>query len=209
MLHGNALVDFEPAASQAGRRSGTHTKGSLTETTNTCPAVLRLGWFMYDGTCLLEHVPVKAPGTPTMYPLDALNSSARLTVLPGEFSKSSRLGTSSPTLTETRVVAWKLRAAPKGRWVRVRAARRRDARRAIAAMELKLCFQGRACCDARGDGKTAVQAERASAKLSARRMPIIEWITRWVYKYQHKAIGSREGVRRGLWLCLILYAIVT
>lgn len=44
----------------------THTKGSLTDTTKTWPASLSLGWFMYEGTCLLEHVPEKAAGTPTM-----------------------------------------------------------------------------------------------------------------------------------------------
>src|SRR5699024_10216138 len=95
-------------------------------------AFLRFGWLMYDGTCLLEHVPVKAPGTPTMYPLAVLNSSARLTLLPGEFSRSSTAGTSSPTLTQARGVAWKLRATPAAG--RATATRRRDARKAIACL---------------------------------------------------------------------------
>lgn len=65
--------------------------------------------------CLLEHVPEKAAGTPTMYPLADLNSSARLTLLPGESSRrTSRLGISWPTRTKARGVEWKPRAAKAG-----------------------------------------------------------------------------------------------
>lgn len=47
-------------------RHVTYTKGSLTATTKTWPADLRLGWLMYDGMCVAEQVPEKAAGTPTM-----------------------------------------------------------------------------------------------------------------------------------------------
>lgn len=106
-----------------------YTKGSFTDTTKTWPAFFNPGWLMYEGTCTLEQVPVKAPGTPTIYPLEDLNSSARLTLKPGEFSiKPSKLGTSSPTFTRARGVLWKARMAAAGR---VKATRRREVRKAI------------------------------------------------------------------------------
>lgn len=65
----STLVSFH--SSQCGSIGGskpvfTHTKGSLTATTKTWPASFKAGWLMYEGTCLLEQVPVKAPGTPIM-----------------------------------------------------------------------------------------------------------------------------------------------
>ena len=109
----------------------TDTKGSLTETTNTCPASFNAGWFMYEGTCLLEHAPENAAGTPTMTPFPDLNSSARLTLLPGESSTStSKSGISWPTRTKARGVEWKLRAATEGR---ARATRRREVRKDMIA----------------------------------------------------------------------------
>lgn len=78
---------------------------------------------------MLEQVPVKAPGTPTMYPLDDLSSSARLTLLAAEFSNSPPAsGIWSPALIIARGVEWKLRAVTAGL---ARAVRRRAVRKDI------------------------------------------------------------------------------
>lgn len=76
-----------------------YTQASLTATTKTLPAVFNLSLAMYPGTWLPEHVGEKAAGTPMTRPLPEASSLDRLTLLPGDVSKSSTSGTASPSLT--------------------------------------------------------------------------------------------------------------
>lgn len=76
--------------------------------------------------------PLKAAGTPMINALP-LMASLRLTLLPGEFStKTSRLGSLSPTLMKERAEAWK----PLDEREALRATRRR-----AVVDDIVRCFQ--------------------------------------------------------------------
>jgi hypothetical protein len=132
---GSRPVGKRTSRSKTVKMQLTGVRAALTVTGYTNPGRLHAAGQSCDVLCF-----VLFRGLPIIRPLPFLSSLAMLTLLPGEFSMSSTLGTLSPTATALRVEAWNGAALGAKRR---RAAWRAGNRRRVANIVKLLAFRSR------------------------------------------------------------------